>query len=80
MSSFKKYGLVEYVPPKQKNLGQKREMAKKQPKNIVSDFPQMSIRKGASAAVISPTQVYYTFNDDLHLKPFKFHLWHKLED
>ena len=39
LSSFKKYGLVEHVPQKQKNLGQKREMAKKQLKNTVSDFP-----------------------------------------
>jgi hypothetical protein len=30
LSSFKKYGLVEHVPPKQKKLGQKPEMAKKQ--------------------------------------------------
>jgi hypothetical protein len=57
LSSFKKYGLVEHVPPKQKNLGQKREMAKKQLENIVSDFPQMSIRKGASAVGVSPTLV-----------------------
>jgi hypothetical protein len=28
LSSFKNYGLVEHMPPKHKNLGQKREMAK----------------------------------------------------
>ena len=39
----------------------------------------MSIRKAASALDISPTPVYYIFHDDLHLKPYKFHIWHKLE-
>ena len=24
--------------------------------------------------------MYHIFTDDLHLKPYKFHLWHKLED
>jgi hypothetical protein len=56
---------------KQKNLGQKREMAKKQLENIVSDFPQMSIRKAASAVGVSPALVYHIFTDDLHLKSFK---------
>jgi hypothetical protein len=45
-----------------------------------SDFPQLSIRKAAFAVVVSPTQVHYICNDDLHLKAFKFYLWHKLED
>jgi len=71
LSSFNKYGLVEHVPPKQKNLGQKRDTAKKQLENIVSDFPQMSIRKGASAVGVSPTLVYHIFTDDLHLKSSK---------
>jgi len=38
LSSFIKYGLVEHVPPKHKNLGQKRKMAKIQLENLVSDF------------------------------------------
>ena len=80
MSSFKKYGLVEHVPPKHKNLGQKREMAKKQLENMVSGFPKLSIRKAASAVGVSLTLVYHIFTDDLHLKSLKFHLWFKLED
>jgi hypothetical protein len=40
----------------------------------------LSTREAASAVVVSPTLVYYIFNDDLNLKTFKFHLWHKLED
>ena len=56
-------------------------MAKKQlEKQLVSDFPQLSIREAASAVGVSPTLVYHIFHDDLYLKPYKFHLWHKLED
>ena len=80
LSNFEKYGSVAHVPPKHKNLGQKREMAKKQLENMVSDFPKLSIRKAASAVGVSPTLVYHIFTDDLHLKPYKFHLWHKLGD
>jgi hypothetical protein len=39
LSSFKKYSLVERVPPKHENLGQKRNMTKIQLENLVSDFP-----------------------------------------
>ena len=62
------------LPPKHKNLGQKREMAKNQLESLISDFPQLSIRKAASAVCVSPTLVYYIFHDDTHLKPYKFHL------
>ena len=55
-------------------------MVKNQPENLVSDFSQLLIRKAASAVGVSPTLVYYIFHDDRHLKPYKFHLWHKLED
>jgi hypothetical protein len=77
LPSFKKYDLVEHVPPKHKNLGQKREMAKTQLENIVSEFPQMSIRKAASSVGISPALVYHIFTDDLHFKSLKFHLRYK---
>ena len=80
LSNFEKHGSVAHVPLKPKNSGQKREMAKKQLENLVSEFPQLSIRKAASAVGVSPTLVYHIFHDDLHLKPYKFHLWHKLED
>jgi hypothetical protein len=46
---------------------------------MVLDFPNLSIRKAASAIGISPTLAYHIFHDDLHLKPYKLHLWHKLE-
>jgi len=80
LSNFEKYGSVAHVPPKHKNSGQKREMVKNLLENLVSDFPQLSIRKAASAVGVSSTLVYHNFHDDLHLKSYKFHLWHKLED
>jgi hypothetical protein len=39
LSNFEKHGLVEHVPPKHKNLGQKLKMAKKRLDNLASDFP-----------------------------------------
>ena len=66
LSNFEKYGSVAHVPPKHKNLGQKRE---NQLESLVSDFPQLSIRKAASDVGVSPTLVYHIFHDDLHLKP-----------
>ena len=47
---------------------------------LVSDFPKLSIRKAASAVGVSATLVYHILHDDLHLKPYKFHQWHKLEE
>ena len=38
-----------------------------------------SNRKVSSAAGVSPTHVFHIFHDDMHLKPYKFYLWHKLE-
>lgn len=80
MSNFEKYGSVAHVPPKHKNPGQKREKVKNQLENLVSEFPNLSIRKASSALGVSPTLVYHIFHDDIHLKPYKFHIWHKLED
>ena len=46
---------------------------------MVAEFPNLSIRKAASSIGVSPTLVYNILHDDLHLKPYKFHEWHKLE-
>jgi hypothetical protein len=48
--------------------------------NMVSEFPKFYIRKVAAAIDVSPTLVYHIIHDDLHLIPYKFHLWHKLEE
>ena len=61
LSNLEKHGSVAYVSPKQKNSGQKREMAKKQLENLVSEFPQLSIRKAASAVSVSSILVYHIF-------------------
>lgn len=79
VSNFEKTGSVGHVPPKPKTPSQKRETAKIQLKNMVSDFEKFSIRKAASATGVSPTLVYHILHDDLHLKPYKYHQWHKLE-
>ena len=80
ISNFDKTGWVGHVSPKLKNPSQKREAAKIQVKNIVSEFSSLSIRKASSAFGISSTLVYHILHDDLHLKPYKFHQWHKLEE
>lgn len=79
VSNFEKTGSVGHVPPKPKEPSRKRETAKNQLKNMLSDFDKFSIRKAASATGVSPTMVYHILHDDLHLKPYKFHQWHKLE-
>ena len=76
--NFEKYGSV--APLEQKKIGEKRQIVKNQLENLVSEFPELSIRKTAVAVDVSPTYVYHVFHDDLHLKPYKYHLWHKLED
>jgi hypothetical protein len=80
ISNFEKTGSVSHVAPKTKNPSQKREMAKNQLKTMVSDFKSFSISKAASSIGVSKTLVYHILHDDLHLKPFKFQQWHKLED
>ena len=47
---------------------------------MVSEFASLSIRKASFALGISSTLVYHILHDDLHLKSYKFHQWHKLED
>jgi hypothetical protein len=79
ISNFEKTGTVTPLLRKRKNIVQKREKTKKDLKKLVSEFPNLSIRKAACALDVSPTIVYYIFQDDLHLKPYKFHIWHKLE-
>ena len=39
----------------------------------------MTIWKAASAFGVSPMLVFSILHDDLHLKPYKFHQWYKLE-
>ena len=79
ISNFEKSGSVGHVPPKPKEPSKKRDEAKNQLKTMVSDFESFSITKAASAIGVSRTLVYHILHDDLHIKPYKFHQWHKLE-
>lgn len=80
ISNFEKTGSVGHVPPKPKNPSEKREAAKIQVENMVSELSSLSIRKASSALGVSSTLVYHILHDDLHLKPYKFHQWHQLLD
>ena len=79
ISNFEKTGSVGYASPKSKQDSRKREAAKNQLKDMLSDFKSFSITKATSAIGVSSTLVFHILHDDLHLKPYKFHQWHKLE-
>ena len=55
VSNFEKTGSVAHAPPKHKIPDPKRENAKNQLENMISEFPSLSIRKAASAVNVSPT-------------------------
>ena len=69
-----------HVTQKPKKTSQKYEDTKNKLESMVSDFSTFSIRKAASAIGVSSTLVYHILHDDLHLKPYKFYQWHKLDD
>ncbi len=79
VSVFEKTGSVSPIPPKHKAPSQKREEAKIKLETMVTEFPSLSIRKAASAVGVSPTLIYHVLHDDMHLKPYKYQTWHKLE-
>lgn len=79
IKTFEKTGSVIPTRSKNKEPSQKRKEAKKQLETMISDFPQLSIRKASSAIGVSSTMIYTVLHDDLHLKPYKYHDWHKLE-
>ena len=80
ISVFEKTGSVQRQPPKPKEPSKKRKDAKSRLETLITEMPKLSIRKAASAIGVSPTLVYHVLHDDLHLKPYKFHQWHKLEE
>ena len=47
---------------------------------MISEDPSLSTRKAASALQCSQTFIVTVLHDDLHLKPFKFHNWHFIEE
>jgi len=76
---FEKTGSVSAMPPKHKKTSQKREETKIKLEAMVAEFPNLSVRKYASAAEVSPTLIFNILHDDIHLKPYKYQTWHKLE-
>jgi len=79
ISVFEKTGSVAFMSNKRKNPSEKRIVAQDQLNSMIQQFPNLSIRKAASAVKISLTLVFNILHDDLHLKPYKLHQWHKLE-
>ena len=79
INDFEKIGSVAFVIINRKKSSEKRIVAQNQLKSMIDQFPNLSIRKAASAVEVSTTLVFNFIHDDLHLKPYKFHQWHKLE-
>lgn len=79
ISNFEKTGSVGYATPKRKEPNKKREETKNQLKTMFSEDSTLSSRKAASAIGVSQTLIISILNDDLHLKPYKYQEWHKLE-
>ncbi len=79
ISTFEKTGSVHHGNKGTKKPRQKRKDAENTIKSIVSEMPNLSIRKMAQSVDISPTLIFTILHDDLHLKPYKLHKWHKLE-
>ena len=48
-------------------------------KELIFEFPTLSIRKMASAVGVSTKISFNIRSNDLHLKPYKIRDWHKLE-
>ena len=59
---------------------QNREDAKNQLKTLYSDDSSLSTRKAAAVTGVSRETVRKILKEDLHLKPYKLHEWHKLEE
>ncbi len=76
---FEKTGAVAKISLKTKKTSQKRLDAINDIKNLITEDSSLSIRKMASAIGVTTKIVFNILHDDLHLKPYKIHDWHKLE-
>ena len=72
---LKKTGSVTFVTINRKKSSDKQRVAQNQLKSMIDEFPNLSIRKAASAVGVSTTLVFNILHDDLNLKPYKFHQW-----
>ena len=80
INSFEKTGSVIHIPRIVRDPTQKRQEAKNKLETMVSDFPNLSIRKAAFAVGFSPSLAHNILQDDLHTKPYKFHRWRKIDE
>ena len=76
---FEKTGSVLSPLQKNRKLQNKRELAKTEVTTLITEQPNLSIRKLASAVNVSQTLIFHILHDDLHLKPYKLQKLHKLE-
>ena len=80
VSTFEKTGSVVCTSKNKKPRSHKREEAKNQLEVMITEKPDLSSRKEASALGISQTLVLTILHDDLHLKAYKFNNCHVIEE
>ena len=79
VSKFEKHGSVIGTTNNSRPTCQKREEVKNQLETMIAENPTLSTRK-ASSLQFSQTLIVTVLHDDLHLKPYKFHNWHVIEE
>jgi hypothetical protein len=79
ISVFETTGSVMRKSRKPEEQSEKRKDTKNELNSMFKEFPNLSIRKAASALDVSTKFVFTILHDDLHLKSYKYHNWHKLE-
>lgn len=79
VSKFESLGFVDSLPPVHTTNNQEREKAKNQLQDLFSEKPNLSLRKAACAVGFSYSTVRTILIDELHLKPYKYHMCHKLK-
>ena len=77
---FEKSGSVTSSTPTHAKPSHKKEEAKNQLKDLVSNNPSLSIRKATAITGISYGSVRSILKDDINLKPYKLHEWHELKE
>jgi hypothetical protein len=68
--------VIKKKSSKRKEPNQKRLDTTNKLKTVLKQDSSLSIRK----TKVSTTLVFKILHDDLHLKPYKLHNWHKLDD
>lgn len=76
---FEKTGSVNFTPSEHKKMSKKREEAKNEIEILLEEDPSLSVRKLAVAVGVSYSLTRDILLEDLHLKPYKIHEYHKLE-